>query len=86
MIGFQRVDQYVHGRQLALYDLQADPGQRVDLIDDEAHRPVAERMKQLMLQQIEGAIASQLENHRLALHGEVPVLLQNPQRYRIAGD
>ncbi|MCW2364589.1 N-sulfoglucosamine sulfohydrolase [Sphingobium sp. B7D2B] len=82
----QRVDQYIHGHLLALYDMQADPGQRVNLIDDEAHRPIAERMKRLMLQQMERTLDPQLENYRRALRGEVPVLLQNPQRYRIAGD
>lgn len=79
----RRVDQYIHGRLLALYDLQADPGQRVNLIDDATHRPVAERMKQLMLDEMQRTGDPQLENYRLALQGKVPVLEQNPAKYRI---
>lgn len=82
----QRVDQYIHGRLLALYDLQADPGQRVNLIDAPSHREIAARMKQHMLEEMQRTRDPQLENYRTVLNGKTPVLEQNPQRYRIAGD
>lgn len=82
----RRVDQYIHGRLLALYDLKADPGQRINLIDDAAHSEIAARMKQLMLEEMQRTRDPQLENYRLVLDGKVPVLQQNPARYRIASE
>lgn len=81
-----RVDQYVRGYPLALYDLQADPGQRINLIDDPAHRASAERMKQLMLEEMRRTVDPQLENYQLVLSGGMPVIEQNPARYRITAD
>ena len=81
-----RVDQYVLGTPLALYDLRADPGQRVNLIDDPAHSARAEQMKRLMLDEMQRTVDPQLENYRLALSGGTPVIEQSPARYKIAAD
>lgn len=81
-----RVDQYVLGVPLALYDMATDPGQRVNLISDPAHAERAAAMKALLLAEMERTGDPQLANYRLVLDGKIPVIKQNPDRYRIAGD
>lgn len=80
-----RVRQYVEGFPMALYDLQSDPGQRKNLLDDPAHRATADAMKQLMLAEMERTADPQLENFRIMLAGGTPVLTQEPAKYRIRG-
>jgi len=80
-----RVRQYVTGYPMALYDLEADPGQRRNLIDDPVHRARADEMKRLMLSEMERTADPQLANFRLSLSGGTPVLKQEPAKYRIRG-
>lgn len=80
-----RVKQYVYGYPLALYDLQADPGQRLNLLDDPAHKATADDMKRLMLAEMERTADPQLDNFRIVLGGGTVVLKQEPAKYRIRG-
>ncbi len=78
-----RVEQYVGGVLLAFYDLKADPGQRVNLIDSPKHRDRIEQMKAYLLQDMIRTADPELENFRLLLDGKQPVVPQDPARYRI---
>jgi len=79
-----RVKQYVEGVPLAFYDLKADPGQRINLVDAPKHRALVERMKAFLLEQMEATDDPELENYRLFLAGKQPIVPQDPARYRMA--
>lgn len=81
-----RVDQYVRGYPLALYDMKADPGQRRNLLDDPSHRTKADEMKRLMLHEMERTADPQLDNFRIVLAGGTVRLKQEPAKYRIQAD
>ncbi|GBH29249.1 sulfatase family protein [Sphingobium xenophagum] len=80
-----RVKQYVMGYPMALYDLEADPGQRNNLIADPAYKAKVDEMQRLMLAEMERTGDPQLENFRVSLAGGTPVLKQEPAKFRIRG-
>ena len=80
-----RVRQYVYGIPLALYDLQEDAGQRRNLIDAPEHASRVARMKAVLLAEMERTADPQLDNFRALLAGRQPVVLQQPERYRMRG-
>ena len=75
-----RVKQCAYGIQLALYDLKADPDQRVDILDRPEHKAQAETMKGLLLADMEKTGDPQLDNFRLLLDGKQPIVVQPPRR------
>jgi N-sulfoglucosamine sulfohydrolase len=62
-----RVDQYLLGTPLALYDLQSDPDERVNRIDDPRYRPDAERLATLLWAHMERTNDPQLGKYKEAL-------------------
>lgn len=80
-----RIRQYVYGVPLAFYDLQSDPGQRVNLIGSPGHRASIDRMKQELLATMERTTDPQLENYRITLAGGEPYVEQAPALYRHLG-
>lgn len=79
-----RIKQYVEGVPLAFYDLKADPGQRVNLIDDPRHKARIAHMKDALMKDMEATADPQLDNYRALLAGRKPVVPQDPARYRSA--
>lgn len=71
-----RVQQFVHGYPIAFYDLEEDPGQRVNLIDSKAHLHRITKMKGLLLAHMENTQDPQLENFRRLLAGKKPIVVQ----------
>ena len=82
----KRVAQYTIGYPMALYDLEKDPGQRVNLIDVPEHAKRVAEMKQAMLAEMERTGDPQLDNYRLMLAGKPPQVVQDPDRYRLRKD
>lgn len=80
-----RVEQYRSGVQLAFYDLENDPGQRENLIDDPAWGGIVADMKARLLKEMEDGEDPQLENFRLVLAGKQPVVPQDPANHRMSG-
>jgi N-sulfoglucosamine sulfohydrolase len=62
-----RVDQYIKGKPLSFFNLEADPDERRDLIDDPRYRPEIERLQALLLAHMERTGDPQLENYRKAI-------------------
>ena len=62
-----RVDQYIIGTPLAFFDLENDPDERINLIDDPRSRPEVERLQALLLAHMERTDDPQLENFRKAI-------------------
>jgi N-sulfoglucosamine sulfohydrolase len=81
-----RVQQYIHGVPLALYDLQADPGQRRNLLSDPKHKAKGAEMQRMMLAEMARTNDPQLENLRTVIAGGTVVLKQEPAKYRIQAD
>lgn len=77
-----RVKQYMYGVPLALYDLQTDPGQRVNLIDHADQKDRAAEMTERLLHHMEKTGDPQLENFRILLGGGHPIVQQAPELYR----
>lgn len=71
-----RVRQYIIGIPLAFYDLEADPDQRLNLIDVGNHRKEIDRMKEALLRSMEKSSDPQLENFKAYLAGGKPVVIQ----------
>ncbi len=80
-----RVRQYVYGYPLAFYDLQTDPGQRINLVDASRHRGRVERMKTALLAEMRRTSDPQLQNFETLLAGGAPTVPQEPERYRQRG-
>ncbi|MEF2074583.1 sulfatase family protein [Consotaella aegiceratis] len=78
-----RVDQYVYGVPLAFYDLQKDPGQRRNVIDEPAYGEAVEKMKMRLLDELERTGDPQFENYRSILAGGHTEVKQDPKKYRI---
>lgn len=57
-----RVDQYIRGAPLQFFDLEKDPDERVNLIDDLAYRGEIELMKRRLLAHMRQTNDPQLEN------------------------
>lgn len=81
----QRVDQCVLGMPMAFFDLQADPGQRTNLLKDPQHRARITRMTELLLAEMIRTGDPELANLQTYLAGGAPVVPQDPQRYRLRG-
>jgi len=64
-----RVRQYVFGVPLALYDLDADPSERHNLIDVAGYRPDVERLADVLLAHMERTGDPQLAAFRAAIAG-----------------
>jgi N-sulfoglucosamine sulfohydrolase len=62
-----RVDQYVLGTPLAFYDLQSDPDERTNRMDDSRYRAEAERLAALLLRHMERTSDPQLDPFKEAL-------------------
>ncbi|WP_414903476.1 sulfatase [Sphingomonas flavalba] len=77
-----RVRQCTMGIPLALYDLTADPGQRVNLIHQPAYRERTERMQALLRRHMQETGDPQTDNFERLLRGERPVVSEDRGRYR----
>jgi N-sulfoglucosamine sulfohydrolase len=75
-----RVKQWDFGIPLALYDLEEDPGQRINLIDLAEHRERVKKMKMLLLEEMQRTEDPQLSNFRTLLRGGKPVVYQPEMR------
>jgi len=62
-----RVDQFLHGVPLALYDLEKDPDQRKNVIGDPAYAEDRKELEQSLLSHMEKTGDPQLEAYRAAL-------------------
>jgi N-sulfoglucosamine sulfohydrolase len=68
----RRVDQYVLGTPLALYDLTADPGQRVNLIADSRFAEEKARLQDLLQDHMVRTNDPEAENFRRVTAGKAP--------------
>jgi N-sulfoglucosamine sulfohydrolase len=78
-----RVEQLTVGTPLAFYDLEADPGQRVNLIASPKYQDKIKEMKTYLRRQMEQTGDPQLENFNILLAGGKPKVVQFPKIYRI---
>lgn len=78
-----RVKQYIYGVPLAFYDLKADPGQRVNLIQAAEHQERIGAMRKLLTDYMTRTADPQLDNFKVLLAGGHPVVPQDPERYRL---
>ena len=62
-----RVDQYITGTPLSFFNLENDPDERKNLIDDPQSRPEIERLQALLLAHMERTGDPQLEAYRKAV-------------------
>ena len=62
-----RVDQYITGTPLSFFNLENDPDERKNLIDDPQSRPEIERLQGLLLAHMERTGDPQLEAYRKAV-------------------
>ncbi len=62
-----RVDQYITGTPLSFFNLENDPDERKNLIDDPQSRPEIERLQALLLTHMERTDDPQLEAYRKAV-------------------
>ena len=62
-----RVDQYITGTPLSFFNLENDPDERKNLIDDPQSRPEIERLQALLLAHMERTDDPQLEAFRKAV-------------------
>jgi N-sulfoglucosamine sulfohydrolase len=81
----KRVKQYTHGVPLALYDLEADPGQRINIIDRPDMHDRSLEMKRTLLEHMRQTSDPQLKNFEILLGGGQPTVQQNPRRYQHYG-
>lgn len=63
----ERVEQYITGETLALYDTEKDPDQRKNVINDPAYEKDTKELKAALLQQMEKTGDPQLEAYKQAL-------------------
>jgi N-sulfoglucosamine sulfohydrolase len=78
-----RVEQLTVGTPLAFYDLEADPGQRVNLIASPKYQDKIKEMQTHLRRQMEQTGDPQLENFNILLAGGKPKVVQFPKIYRI---
>lgn len=78
-----RVEQLLVGTPYAFFDREADPGQRVNLIDRPEHQAKIKQMQEHLLREMERTVDPQLENFRIFLAGGKPKVTQFPKIYRI---
>lgn len=78
-----RVHQLVEGIPLAFYDVQADPGQRHNVIAQPRFKARVERMKLRLLQEMQRTGDPELANYQVTLSGGQAVVPQDPAKYRL---
>lgn len=76
-----RVQQYIFGTPLALYDLHADPAQRTNVLDRPEHAAIVKGLKDTLLVYMKRTKDPQTNNFELLLAGKSPVVEQ-PQTLR----
>jgi len=62
-----RVDQYITATPLSFFNLENDPGERKNVIDDPRYRSEVERLQALLLDHMERTNDPQVENYRKAV-------------------
>ena len=62
-----RVCQYIKGTPLAFFDLETDPDERNNVIDDPRYRPEVERLQLLLLTHMERTNDPQIKSYRTAV-------------------
>lgn len=72
----KRVKDYVFGVPVSFFDLQQDPGQRHNLIDDPQLQARITHMRDAMVRQMEKTTDPQLGNIRTMIAGGKPVVVQ----------
>lgn len=72
----ERVRNYLFGVPVSFFDLEADPGQRLNLINDASHQDRIGRMRQALLGEMERTRDPQLVNIRMMIAGGKPVVNQ----------
>lgn len=80
-----RIEQYVSGIPMAFYDLEADPGQRRNLINDRRHAGRIKTMTDRLLSEMKRTGDPEVANLETFLAGGQPVVTQDPQKYRLRG-
>ncbi len=78
-----RVEQLTVSTPYAFYDLEADPGQRVNLIDRPEYKAKIAEMQAFLLHHMEQTGDPQLENFKIFLAGGKPKVVQFPKIYRL---
>lgn len=78
----ERVKNYLFGVPVSFFDLQADPGQRRNLIDVPEHRARIERMRDALLHEMERTRDPELGNIRTMIAGGKPVVVQPAHKGR----
>jgi len=71
-----RVKQFHYGEPMALYDLETDPGQRVNLIAHPEHKAHIHTMQQELLAYMRRTSDPQLDNLERYLRGEKTIVVQ----------
>ncbi len=71
-----RVEQFIIGTPMAFFDLQEDPGQRVNLMDRPEHRERIERMTQALREYMKRSSDPQYENLERVLAGKPATVIQ----------
>ena len=80
-----RVSQYVDGVPMAFYDLKQDPGQRTNLLSDGRHADRIRRMADQLAADMERTGDPELANLQTWRAGGMPVVRQDPEKYRLRG-
>lgn len=78
-----RVEQLTLDTPLAFYDLEADPGQRLNLIGKPEYKAKIEEMQNALLREMERTVDPQLENFMILMAGGKPKVNQFPKIYKI---
>ncbi|ADV82409.1 sulfatase [Terriglobus saanensis SP1PR4] len=71
-----RVEQFTTGTSMAFFDLQEDPGQRVNLMDRTEHRKRIQRMTQALHEYMKSSNDPQCENLERVLAGKPAIVIQ----------
>jgi N-sulfoglucosamine sulfohydrolase len=65
----KRVDQYASGYPMAFYDLEKDPDQRENEIDNPAYRAEIKRLQDILMDYMVKTHDPQLDNYKILLAG-----------------
>lgn len=79
-----RVQLYVHGEPIQLYDRKADPGERINLAADPAHADTLKAMQAALLAEMRRTGDPQLSNYQAFLAGK-PMSVPQPSRSFLSG-
>ena len=81
----ERARQCAYGVPISFFDLEADPGQRNNLIDDPQHKARIAHMRDALLHEMERTKDPQLANVRTMIAGGTPVVVQTPRKGKGGG-